>query len=525
MKLAEIRDLDGPNLFMLEPAIKVELVIEQGESRKDLITRLGGGADLTAAAARAVGWLHKEANQPPPRVVTRVMDDLDHISIAFGWGRRAFALRLGQALLALAAGEDLPRNLSAYLQSALESDSAEDRPILVRDSDRTAIAISVTGTNGKTTTTRLIAHLMRTAGYRTGWNSSSGIYIEGELVEDGDYSGPTGAQRILGDPSLGAAVLETARGGILLRGLGYEHNDVSVFTNVSADHLDLHGVRTLKTLAEVKSVVCRVTRPDGVCVLNADDELVMSATKDAVARRVLVSRLADNPVVADHLDHGGVAIIGTPSAIEVRGQESGDITYEYSDLPVTHSGRATPMVENAMCAIGAALGAGLIPEQIRQGMKSFENDPAHNPGRMNIYSCDGVTVVLDFAHNEVGLKHLIEFGRGDVRDGGRLISIIGTAGDRNEASLRAIGRIAAEHSDIVIAKGTEKYLRGRTLEDLMGIYSSGAKESPERDYHETRDELSALELALEIGRPGDVVVMMVHEQVPQLVSLLQARSS
>jgi cyanophycin synthetase len=122
------------------------------------------------------------------------------------------------------------------------------------------------------------------------------------------------------------------------------------------------------------------------------------------------------------------------------------------------------MVENAMCAIGAALGAGLSPDQIRQGMASFENDAAHNPGRLNIYSCDGVTVVLDFAHNEIGLTHLIQFGRGDIRGDGRLISIIGTAGDRNDVSLKAIGRIAAEQSDIVIAKGTATYLRGRTLD-------------------------------------------------------------
>jgi cyanophycin synthetase len=158
-------------------------------------------------------------------------------------------------------------------------------------------------------------------------------------------------------------------------------------------------------------------------------------------------------------------------------------------------------------------------------MTSFENDAAHNPGRMNIYTCDGVTVVLDFAHNEIGLKHLIEFGRGDVQGNGRLISIIGTAGDRNDVSLKAIGRIATELSDIVIAKGTEKYLRGRTLEELMAIYRSGAMAHADREYRETRDEVSALELALQICRPGDVVVMMVHEQVPELVKLLESRSS
>jgi cyanophycin synthetase len=143
---------------------------------------------------------------------------------------------------------------------------------------------------------------------------------------------------------------------------------------------------------------------------------------------------------------------------------------------------------------------------------------------MNIYSCGGVTVILDFAHNETGLKHLLEFGRGDVRNGCRLISIIGTAGDRNDVSLRQIGRIAADLSDIVIAKGTRKYLRGRSLDELMAFYRGGAMEGRKVDYRESADEISALELALEIGKPGDAVAMMVHEQVPALVELLEARS-
>lgn len=524
MKLAEIRDLDGPNLFMLEPAVKVELILESGESRNLLSHRLGGGPDLRFAAQRAVEWVHGLADQPTPHVVTRVMDDLENISVAFGWTRRAFALEAGRALFDLASGNVLPADLDDRLRHALSTTSADDHPSLIRDRDRTAIAIAVTGTNGKTTTTRLIAHLMRTGGHRTGWNSSSGIYVEGEMIEDGDYSGPSGARRILGDPTIDAAVLETARGGILLRGLGYEHNDVSVFTNVSADHLDLQGVRSLETLAEVKSVVCRVTRADGTCVLNADDELVMNATSNVKARKRLITRNAGNPAVRQHQSSGGAVVIATSDAIVAREGDEPDLTFAYADLPVTHGGRATHMVENAMCAIGAALAAGVAPETVCVGLKSFANDPAHNPGRLNIYSCDGVTVILDFAHNEIGLKHLLEFSRADIGDDGRLISIIGTAGDRNDRSLRQVGRIAADLSDLVIAKGTEHYLRGRSLEELMALYRGGAKEGAPVEYRETADELSALELALDVARRGDVIAMMVHEQVPALVELLESRS-
>ena len=524
MQLAEIRGLDGPNLFMLGPAIKVEIILEAAETRDMLKSRLGGGRTLLDAATRAVSWLHETANQPAPHVVTRVMDEFDHISIAFSWSRRAFAMLVGRAIFDLASGATLPTELDVRFRDALTTPAVDDHPLLVRAAQPRPIAIGVTGTNGKTTTTRLLAHLMRAAGHRTGWTSSSGIYVEGELLEEGDYSGPSGARRILEDPTLDAAVLETARGGILLRGLGYEQNDVSVFTNVSADHLDLQGVRTLKTLAEVKAVVCRVTRPDGVCVLNADDKLVMAATADVPARRTLITRTEDSAEINRHLQHGSTVIIGSADAIIIRTTGTDDIRIDYASMPLTHAGRAIHMVENAMCAIGAALGAGLTIDQIRSGLSSFENDPTHNPGRMNIYSCGGVTVILDFAHNEIGLKHLLEFGRGDVRNGGRLISIIGTAGDRNDVSLHQIGRIAADLSDVVIAKGTRKYLRGRSLDELMAFYRGGAMEGRKVDYRESADEISALELALEIGKPGDAVAMMVHEQVPALVELLEVRS-
>jgi len=199
--------------------------------------------------------------------------------------------------------------------------------------------------------------------------------------------------------------------------------------------------------------------------------------------------------------------------------------FPLAEIPMTFAGRARHMVENAMAAIGAALGAGLGVAQIRAGLHSFRNDSAGNLGRMNIYKSNGVTIVLDFAHNEAGLGFLVDFGRSETGVNGRLITIIGTAGDRTEHSLREIGHIAAERSDIVIAKGTHKYLRGRTLDDLMALYRAGANQCPGTEYHESESEVTALEDALQIARSGDVIVLMAQEHLPELTARLKEISA
>jgi cyanophycin synthetase len=522
MRLAEIRDLDGPNLFMLRPAIKIELVLEAGDSEDAIAERLDAtSAGIDLAAAAFIGSIHAANHQPSPDVVVRTMDDPDHLSIAYSWQRRAFALAVAQHLVDVLTGTVDP-DMATHFAHALQQSGEDDRPAMVTDGERSAIAVSVTGTNGKTTTTRLIAHLMRTAGFRTGWNSSSGIYVEGEEIEAGDYSGPSGARTILRDPSVQAAVLETARGGILLRGLGYEHNDVSVFTNVSADHLELQGVRTLETLAEVKAVVCKVTRPDGLVVVNADDPLVMTSTTGVVAQRLLVTQKSGSEVIEQHLAKGGKAILSNRHEIEVRKGDAQLATFTMDEVPMTYGGRARHMVENAMCGIGAAIGAGLSVAQIRAGLRSFRNDSAHNPGRLNVYRCRDFTIVLDYAHNEAGLAHLIEFGKGELGPGGRLIAVIGTAGDRTDHSLSELGRIAAESCGLVIAKGTDHYLRGRTLDNLMAMYRSGAAKHPETPYLEAESETTAVDLALEHAKGGDVVVMMMQELIPGLIKKLES---
>ena len=284
MELAEIRELDGPNIFLAEPAIKIEFVFDneadvaRARQRAESGLRAAGiplpreTGILHELLTAALAHLSERHAQPAPATVWKTLDTPGHIVFAFGWTSRGFARSAAQALVNLLQNEvDEP-----WLNGDFPGpDDLDERPLWIRDGERRARIVAITGTNGKTTTTRLVAHMAMSAGFHAGWSSSSGVYIDGVEVLEGDYSGPSGARRVLLDPVVDVAVLESARGGILLRGLAFEHCDVSVFTNVSPDHLGLQGINTLDSLANVKAVVVKTTRPQGVAVLNADDKHVM----------------------------------------------------------------------------------------------------------------------------------------------------------------------------------------------------------------------------------------------------------
>ena len=537
MDLVELRDLDGPNIFLLEPAIKLEVATAEGEAFDlDAFARqLGIQGDITktdrasadrstvsAALVQATAHLHRLSGTAVPRVVVQPLETPGHLAVAFGWQHRRFAIQLARDVGDAIDGKHVDLDaVVTRLRSLRESVATDDRPLMIRDADRRLRSIAVTGTNGKTTTTRLIAHILRVAGLRVGWCSSSGVYIEGNEVLEGDYSGPSGARRVLLEPDLDAGVLETARGGILLRGVAYESNDVSVFTNVSADHLDLQGVRTVEGLARVKAVVVRVTKADGYAVLNADDPLVIGATGDIRASRFLFSQQTLNPHVNEHRSTGGRALLANDRAIIlVQGDERRPFT-ELRDVPITYGGTARHMVENALAATAACLAFGISEEHVRAGLTSFANTPECNVGRLNVFKVDDVTVIVDYAHNEAGLMHLLAFARRYCGPSGRLISIIGTAGDRTEQSLREIGRIAATESDAVIVKGTERYQRGRALDDMIALYCEGIRLAGSKPLAIDRLEFPALLTALDLARGGDVIAIMAQEQIPEIIHHLR----
>lgn len=529
MDLVEIRDLDGPNVFLLEPAIKLEIAAGSIDSIQlaHLATRLGVETDAHEKSVgelirSAIVDLHTRSGAPAPQTIVQALETPDHLAVAFTWEHRRFALRVAESIGEAVKGNELDvPAVVAELERIRGEYGEDDRPTWVLDADRAMRAIAVTGTNGKTTTTRLIAHTLRTAGLHVGWCSSSGVYVDGREVVLGDYSGPGGARRVLLEPGLDAGVLETARGGILLRGIAYESNDVSVFTNVSADHLDLQGVRTVEGLARVKSVVVRVTKPDGYAVLNADDPLVMGAMAGIRAKTFLVSQRPEAASVKTHVEGGGCALLAAHGWFVFWRDGEKRSLIEIAKVPITFGGKARHMVENALCAAAACLAFGLSEEQVRKGLVSFENSPEQNIGRLNILRVGGVTAIVDYAHNESGLEYLLDFARLHLGEGGTLISIIGTAGDRTDHSLREIGRIAAEGSDSVIIKGTERYQRGRALSEMIDLYREGVRAGGKEPAAIEELELPALVRALDGARNGDVIAIMAQEQVPEILAYLK----
>ena len=519
MKLVEIRELDGPNIFLLEPAMKVEFRLESDADEANALARISAESgvsadDLGAAWIALVDLLHERAGLESPATVVVPLEEADHVALAFGWSHRRAGRLVATAIANLTLGIPVDfDNVIAALATYHQHVDPDDRPEMIRDTERRVPTVGITATNGKTTTTRLLSHIVRTAGSRPGWCSTSGVFIDGTPVLTGDYTGPSGARRVLLDDAVDVAVLETARGGILLRGLGYESNDVSVFINVSPDHLGLHGVFTVEGLARVKSTVIAVTKPDGFAVLNAEDPLVWGMREVTRARIVAVSQHDRADVVESTVRNGGAAMVVRNGALLWLDGDRKTELLRVEEIPITYGGRAAHMVENALCAASAALALGYSPDTVAEGLRSFSSSAESNPGRLNAYRYRDAMVLLDFAHNEAGLTHLLLLARSLVEGQGKVRVVIGSAGDRPDEAIRAMARIAGEQADAVYARETAKYLRGRASnEELNQLYLAGLAEAGAEPVAIYPSELDAVMAAVNDCRPGDVVVSMSYEQ-------------
>ncbi len=388
------------------------------------------------------------------------------------------------------------------------------------DDGRIPIA-AVTGVNGKTTVTRLIAHILEVAGRKVGLTCTDGVFIDGRRIWSGDASGPISARMVLSNPSVQAAVLETARGGILRAGLGFDRCDVGVVTNIGeGDHLGLADVQTVEKLAQVKRCVVDVVAPHGAMVLNAEDPLVAampSQTKNN-APVIFFAKSEEHPVVAAHRARGGLAVFVRDNAVVLGSPDGETEVCPLSRVPLTYHGRIGFQVENVLAATAAAWALKLPLEDVRRGLAGFPCDVAHTPGRFNVMHHRGATVIADYGHNP---SALLAIGAAISRfPHERRLTVFTVAGDRRDEDIIRQGEIIGNLFDDVILY-EDQCRRGREDGVVTSFVRHGlARGTRVARIHETRGEFRAVELALKMLRPGDLLLVQA-DQVEECLEFIQ----
>ena len=384
--------------------------------------------------------------------------------------------------------------------------------------------IAVTGSNGKTTTARIIAHIVKGLGHKVGMTTTDGIYIDGRLVRQADASGPRSARMVLQNPRVDFAVFEVARGGILREGLGYSANDVAVVLNVTGDHLGLKEVNSLRQLAAIKRVVVEAVPRNGTAVLNADDELVAEMRTHCSGSVILFSMRDDNELVERWVRRGrkALVIVKEPGGGEMmvlrEGRRSTQIAWVHL-VPATFEGLARANVQNALAAAAAAHAAGAHLHDIRHGLRTFHPSFHEAPGRLNMFELHGVKVIVDYAHNPAGLQMAGDFVERLTAPGvngpgqGRRIAVIATPGDRRDEDMRELGRVAARVFDTLIVR-EDANPRGRQRGEIARRVMEGIKGAEDSRVQRAEiiiDETPAIDAALTRARPGDVVLLCVDK--------------
>ncbi len=410
----------------------------------------------------------------------------------------------------LAPTQGTPRNVGEAVIRMLYPNGAPSRiPI-----------VAVTGTNGKTTTTRLIAHLAKNAGKTVGYTTTEGIYIQDQQIYSGDCSGPVSAEAVLRDPIVDFAVLETARGGILRAGLAFDKCNISIITNITEDHLGLNDINTIEELAKVKSVVARSTFDDGFAILNADDDIVYAIKDELDCNIALFSLDENNPRIISHCEEGGWAAIIEKGHFTICKGEWRIRIARVTEVPLTLDGRATCMIKNILPAILAASISDFDARIIRKALQCFVPGPELTPGRMNIIKVRNFEVMIDYVHNTDGFKELKEFMQktnATIKTG-----IIGCAGDRRDEDIITMGRYAAEIFDEIIIRH-DKDGRGRTNDEITQLITEGIKsEKPEMEVTIISDEVEALSYAMEYAIKGSFIVVC-SDEVQKSIEFVKAQ--
>jgi len=413
----------------------------------------------------------------------------------------------------LAPSEGLPRNVAAPVIDMLYPPGKSSYiPI-----------ISVTGTNGKTTTTRLIAHIAKTNGCRVGYTTSDGIYVQNTLMVKGDTTGPQSAEFILKDPSVDFAVLETARGGLLRSGLGFKKCDISVITNVQEDHLGISDIHNLDDLRRVKAVIVGATKKTGWAVLNADNLHCVKIGKNAECNVAYFSMDENSKIIKDHCKKGGIACIYENLFITIKKGGWKIRVLKVGAIPITFNGSVPFMIQNVMAATLAAFVWGFKTEDIKLALQTFIPSPTQTPGRMNIFPFKDFNVMVDFAHNPDGYRGIRDYL--NTIDSPMKIGIIAGTGDRRDEDIVELGVISAEMFDHIILR-QEKHLRGRTAENIIGLLIQGIKSVDKKvTYEAIPKEVDAIKHAIGMALSGTYIVALsdVIDNAIDIVQLYQER--
>lgn len=365
--------------------------------------------------------------------------------------------------------------------------------------------VAITGTNGKTTTTRLMAHLARSAGHKVGFTTTDGIYIQNIMMQRGDCTGPQSAEFVLKDPTVDFAVLETARGGIVRAGLGFSQCDIGIVTNVAADHLGLRDINNLEDMARLKAVVVEAVRPDGYAILNADDELVAGMARRLKCNVAYFSMDEKNPLIAEHCNNGGLAAIAENGYITIcKGNWKIRID-KIVNIPLTFRGKAVFMIQNILPAVLACFIRNFKIEDIRLALETFIPSAVQTPGRMNLFEFRKFSVMVDYAHNPAGFQAISKFL--EKIEAKPKIGVIAGVGDRRDEDIIALGTLAARMFDEVVIR-QDRNLRGRSEQEIIDFMLQGIQQvDPEKKYKVIPSEREAIDYAFRNAKKGSFIVI------------------
>lgn len=562
MKILSVQALRGPNYWSVEVPrlIQVRLQVFTGDNDKtqadaDAAALLVAhkALSLQSAAGIAVKYSDshktiyegivnlvfeygteeagKYAAKAALKVISGEMDEqkaIDDIRVLHEKAKPAVGL---QAIIKTAVNHDIPV-LQAHddepwqagygkwgiLLSANDELSVLNSLIQNPDHGRIPI-IAVTGSNGKTTTTRLIAHIMTNAGNAVGFTTSDGIYVNGEMIDKGDTTGPMSAEMILRHRKVGFAVLETARGGIVRAGLGYDKCDIAVVTNVQDDHLGISDIETIAQLTRVKGVVAKSVKPEGTAILNADNENTLKLGYESACKVAWFSMNAENTALQAQRRLGGAMAYVQNGWIVA---EQNDINYRIAELksiPVTFGGTVGFMVQNVLAATLAAFVYGVSVEVIEKSLSTFLPSAEQTPGRMNIFSMKNCRVMVDFAHNPDGFAGIRDFLA--TIDSPQKIGIIVGTGDRKDADVKELGRLSAQMFDHIMIQQV-KFLRGKTAEQLVALLVEGILEqNPTATWERIPDDAEALGYAMKMVQP-DGFITALSDVLNEPIALIEA---